>query len=683
VFQNLGDGTYFHSGYLALRQAIAAGTTITYKILYNDAVAMTGGQPVEGKLSVPEISRQVEAEGAARVAIVSDEPDKYRGREKEFPPGTTFHARAQLDAVQRELREIAGVTVLIYDQTCAAEKRRRRRKGEYPDPSRRVVINQAECEYCGDCTEQSNCLSVIPVETEFGRKRMIDQSSCNKDYSCVNGFCPSFVSVLGGEVRKPTGHNFSKDDLATALGQLSDAPAWQWTGPFDLLVTGVGGTGVVTVGALIAMAAHLEGKHASVLDFMGFAQKGGSVLAFVRLATRAEWLNQVRIDTQQADAFLACDLVVGAGADALGTVKHGRTRIVANTHEIATAAFLRDPNASVHAPELIAKMRHAAGAEGVTTLDAQALALRFLGDTLGANILLLGYAWQQGLIPVGLAALERAIELNGVAVEMNKGAFALGRLAAGDPQALDRLALSAQEVKPPRLDTLEAMLAHRKAFLAGYQSARYAHRYEALVRKVEDRERSLFGRETAPALAYAVARNYAKLLAYKDEYEVARLYTDGQFAQSLKAQFDGDYKVAFHMAPPLVARPGKDGAPPRKITLGQWLWPAMRLLASLRAVRGTWLDPFGRTGERRMERRLARDYAATLERMLPELTPQKRDLAVAIANVPDGIRGFGHIKLANATIAKAREQELLTRYFGSENYDAKAKLESIAISTGE
>ncbi|HEX7385581.1 MAG TPA: indolepyruvate ferredoxin oxidoreductase family protein, partial [Burkholderiaceae bacterium] len=438
VFQNLGDGTYFHSGLLAIRQAIAAGANLTYKLLYNDAVAMTGGQPVDGHIGVPEIARQVEAEGAGRVAIVSDDIARYRGREAEFPKGTTFHPREKMDAVQRELREVPGVTLLIYDQTCAAEKRRRRKKGELEDPKRRVFINEQVCEGCGDCGTASNCLSVIPVETDWGRKRAIDQSTCNKDYSCVNGFCPSFVTVEGAVLRKRVGSGVAPEALARELAAIPEPAPWRWTGPFDLLVTGVGGTGVVTVGALVTMAAHLEGKQASVLDFMGFAQKGGAVLSFVRLALTPDQLNQVRIDTQQADALLACDMVVGASPEALGTIKHGRTVVLVNTHELATAAFVRDPDADLHAGGLLAKLRHAAGAGRVHATDAQQIAQAMLGDTLPANIVMLGALFQRGLVPLSEAALLKAIELNGVAVETNRVAFGLGRLAVAEPEALRR-----------------------------------------------------------------------------------------------------------------------------------------------------------------------------------------------------------------------------------------------------
>jgi len=656
VFQNLGDGTYFHSGLLAIRQAIAAGANITYKLLYNDAVAMTGGQPVDGQISVPAIARQVEAEGAKRVVVVSDEIGKYRGHESEFPSGTTFHDRAEMDAVQRELREVEGVTLLIYDQTCAAEKRRRRKKQEMVDPPQRIFINERVCEGCGDCGVASNCLSVIPVETDWGRKRQIEQSSCNKDYSCINGFCPSFVTVEGAVLKKRVGSGISAEAVARELAAIPSPAPWHWTGPFDLLVTGVGGTGVVTVGALISMATHLEHKQASVLDFMGFAQKGGAVLSFVRLALTPDELNQVRIDTQQADLVLACDVVVGASTDALGTVKHGRTVVIANTHEIATAAFVRDPNASLHASALLDKLHHAAGPERVFTTDAQSIAQRMLGDTMPANIIMLGVAFQRGLVPVAEAALMRAVELNGVAVETNKLAFALGRLSVAAPDALLRLEGAST---PAAADTLDALIARREAFLTDYQDGALAQRYRALVDRVRNAEAAL-GRET---LTDAVARQYARLLAVKDEYEVARLYTDGGFMQSLGEQFERWDDLTFHMAPPLLARRGADGRP-RKLRLGAWLMPTLRLLAPMRRIRGRWFDPFGHTEERRLERQLARDYEALIDEVLASLTADEHALAVAIAKVPENIRGYGHVKLANLASAKGRWRELLDRFHG-------------------
>ncbi len=660
VFQNLGDGTYYHSGYLAIRQAVAANATLTYKILFNDAVAMTGGQPVDGVISVDGIARQVEAEGVKQVVVLSDDIGKYDAIRSRFPAGTGFHDRDELDAVQRRLREIPGVTVLIYEQTCAAEKRRRRKKGELVDPERRMFINDRVCEGCGDCSVQSNCVAVLPLETPLGRKRQIDQSSCNKDYSCAKGFCPSFVGVLGGKVRKRVGALAGgTGEFMRRVDALARPAAHEWTGPYDLLVTGVGGTGVVTVGALIAMAAHLEGKSASVLDFTGFAQKGGSVLSFVRLADVPSRLNQVRIDTQQADAVLACDLVVGASPDALATVRHGRTRILANTHEVPVAESLRDPDASLKIPQLLDKLRFAAGAERVETLDAQSLAQTFLGDSIVSNILALGYAWQRALVPVSLDALMRAIELNAVGVENNKLAFSLGRLAAQDPPAVASLLGSAAGESAIE-ETIDELILRGVTHLTGYQSARYARRYADVVAAARRKEQSV---QADPSLPFtrAVAHSLLKLMAYKDEYEVARLYTDGQFARSVQEQFEGDVRLEFFMAPPAFTR-ARDGHPPRKVRLGGWMLPAMKVLAQGRYLRGTALDFFGRTQERRMERGLIESYLQRIDSLLAALTPQRLKIACDIAALPLQMRGFGHVKLANVALAGAREAELLHRF---------------------
>ncbi|WP_374666105.1 indolepyruvate ferredoxin oxidoreductase family protein [Ramlibacter sp.] len=675
IFQNLGDGTYYHSGYLAIRQAVAAKATLTYKILFNDAVAMTGGQPVDGIISVDGIARQVEAEGVKQVVVVSDDIGKYDAIHGRFPAGTTFHDRAELDAVQRRLRELPGVTVLIYEQTCAAEKRRRRKKGELADPDRRLVINDRVCEGCGDCTVQSNCVAVLPLETPLGRKRQIDQSACNKDYSCAKGFCPSFVGVVGGKLRKRAGAlaaspspsgggpgwGRSAERFHSHLAPQPHPPPHTWTGPYDLLVTGVGGTGVVTVGALVAMAAHLEGKSASVLDFMGFAQKGGSVLSFVRFADRPERLNQVRIDTQQADAVLACDLVVGASPDALVTVRHGRTRILANTHEVPVAESLRNPDASLKTPLLLEKLRFAAGAERVETLDAQALAEAFLGDSIYSNIVALGAAWQRGLVPLSLAAMQRAIELNGVAVPSNRLAFSLGRLAEADAAALHALleddASPSSTTQPEPLDKL---VARAMAHLTAWQDASWARRYADVVAMAREREEALGTDESLP-FTRAVAQGLLKLMAYKDEYEVARLYTDGEFLHQLQHQFEGDFQLEFHMAPPLLSRP-REGQPPRKLRLGGWMLPAMRVLALGRRLRGTALDVFGRTEERRTERALIETYRERVLSLLPALTPERLKTATEIALLPMTIRGFGHVKLANLALARAREAELLHRF---------------------
>ena len=661
VFQNLGDGTYWHSGYLAIRQAVASKATITYKILFNDAVAMTGGQPVDGVISVDRVARQVESEGVKKVIVVSDDIGKYDSQHHLYPPGTEFHPREAMDAVQRRLREIAGVTVLIYEQTCAAEKRRRRKKGELVDPARRIVINERVCEGCGDCSVQSNCVAVLPRETALGRKRQIDQSSCNKDYSCVKGFCPSFVGVLGGSLRKKAGALESgRDHFERRVAALPLPEPHAWTGPYDLLVTGVGGTGVVTVGAVIAMAAHLEGKAASVLDFMGFAQKGGSVLSFVRWADRPDRLNQVRIDTQQADAMLACDLVVGASPEALQTVRHGRTRVLANVHEVHVAEALHNPDADLRVDALLQKLHFAAGKERVETFDAQALAQDFLGDTIVANILALGYAWQRGLVPMSLAALQRAIELNGVAVQNNLLAFSLGRLAAADPAACDALRSGgAASESLPDVETVESLVTRGALHLTGYQDAAYAQRYAERVRMVQAHEAALGGDASLP-FTRAVAKSLLKLMAYKDEYEVARLYTDGRFRQELAQQFDGDVKLEFYMAPPLLSR-AKNGQAPRKLRLGAWLLPLLRVLAHGKRLRGGALDLFGRTDERRLERELIRQYEARIDELLPQLRIETLALAGEIARLPLSMRGYGHVKIANVALARAREAELLHR----------------------
>ena len=563
-------------------------------------------------------------------------------------------------------REIDGVTVLIYEQTCAAEKRRRRKKGELVDPDKRLFINEAVCEGCGDCSVQSNCVAVLPHETALGRKRKIDQTACNKDYACVKGFCPSFVGVTGGTLRKKAGAlsgsrigEGGQDAFTRLVASLPEPAPHGWTGPYDLLVTGVGGTGVVTVGAVIAMAAHLEGKSASVLDFMGFAQKGGAVMSFVRLADVPERLNQVRIDTQQADAVLACDTVVAAQPEALGTVRHGRTRILANVHETPVAESLKNPDASLKTDGLLAKLRFAAGDERVETFDAQRLAEDFLGDTVTANIVAMGYAWQRGLVPVGFAAIQRAIELNGVAVPANQAAFSLGRLAAADPGACAALLGDAVQPASPHGESLDELIAHAMSQLTQYQNAAWAGRYAALVREAHAREQAVA--PGSEAFTRAVALSLRKLMTYKDEYEVARLYADPAFRQALGQQFEGDVKLSFYMAPPLISR-GKNGQPPRKIELGGWLLPALRWLARGKALRGGVFDIFGRTEERRMERELIERFEARVRELLPQLTTGNLRLAVDIAAVPLSMRGFGHVKQAAVVLARVREMELLHRF---------------------
>lgn len=645
VFQNMGEGTYFHSGYLAIRQAVAANATITYKILFNDAVAMTGGQPVDGPISVPQISRQMASEGVKRVVVTSDEPEKYAG--VEMGAGVVVHHRRELDRLQRELREIAGVTILIHDQTCAAEKRRRRKKNAYPDPARRLAINTAVCEGCGDCGVQSNCLSVVPVETPYGRKRAIDQSSCNKDYSCVDGFCPSFVSVMGGAPRKTAAPQAERTRLADAIAGLPlPAPASQ-DGVYSLLVAGMGGTGVITIGALVSMAAHLEGRSTSVLDLTGLAQKGGTVISHIRIGTAQEAPGPVRIDWQQADTAIMCDPVAAVSPESLGALRHGHTHVIANTYVAPLSEFTRNPDAAFRPESLLAKIRHAVGDAHAESLDAHQIAVALFGDSILSNIFLLGYAWQRGWVPVSHAALKLAIELNNVAVHKNTEAFDYGRLAAQQPEALaSALRPAAQVVQLTIPESFDKRLARGIADLTRYQDAAYARRYEAIVRGVADRERAVHP-GGALRLAPVVARELYRLMAYKDEYEVARLFTDGAFEAQLGAQFEGDYSLRFHMAPPLLSRKDPRTGVPRKMTFGPRMMPALRLLARFKRIRGTWLDPFGYTADRRTERAMIQTYVAAIETLCGKLDAARLSEAVRIASLAEKVRGYGHVKDKN------------------------------------
>jgi indolepyruvate ferredoxin oxidoreductase len=654
IFANLGDGTYFHSGILAIRAALAAGVTITYKILYNDAVAMTGGQPIEGRLTVPQITQQLAAEGVTRIVVVSDEPDKYPA-DAGFTAGVDIFHRERLDEVQRNLRETPGVSVLIYDQTCAAEKRRRRKRGTFPNPPKRVFINELVCEGCGDCSRASNCLSVVPVETEFGRKRAIDQSSCNKDYSCVEGFCPSFVTVHGGAVRK---HHAPKDH--DEIPALPTPPEPSLAEPYNILVAGIGGTGVVTIGALLGMAAHLEGKGCSVLDMTGLAQKGGAVLSHIRIAKAPGDIHAARVTTGGAHLLLGCDIVVAAAPDGLARLREGVSRAVINQHETITGAFPRNPDLAFPRRQLAQQVSAAVGPGRADFIDATRLATALLGDSIATNLFMLGHAFQKGLIPVGADAIERAIELNGVAVDANRHAFRWGRWAAIDAAAVERAAGPAVTDRVPPAQTLEELVAHRVAFLSQYQNPAYAERYGRWVQRAEQREREQMPGERA--LAEAVARNLFKLMAYKDEYEVARLYTEGTFRKELDRQFEGDFTLEFHLAPPLLADRDPATGHLKKRRYGPWMMQAFRFLARLKFLRGTALDPFGRSEERRTERRLVAEYEALLEELLVELTPDNHRLAVALARIPEQIRGFGHVKAGNLAKARAEQEKLLEAF---------------------
>ena len=659
VFANLGDGTYFHSGILAVRACVAAAVNITFKILYNDAVAMTGGQPVDGPLDPAMITRQLAAEGVRTIVVVSDEPDKYP-LGIDWAPGVTVEHRDHLDRVQRDLRELEGVTAIVYDQTCAAEKRRRRKRGRFPDPAKRAFINELVCEGCGDCSVQSNCVSVVPQETEFGRKRAIDQSSCNKDFSCVKGFCPSFVTVHGGTLRKGKASTEAEsDDELWPVLPSPTLPALDQ--PYGILVTGVGGTGVVTIGALIGMAAHLEGKGCTLLDMAGLAQKGGAVTSHVRLAATPDEIHAVRISAGGARLVLGCDLVVASGFEALSKVSSASTHAIINSHETVTGDFTRNPAYVFPGKRLRERIAEAAGDGRADFLDATRIATALMGDSIATNLFMLGYAWQKGLVPISEAALHKAIELNAVAVEANKRAFLWGRRAAHDLAAVERAATPKDEPQSHHLSqSLDEIVARRVAFLTDYQDAAYAARYRDLVERARQAEA---GRTPGRSgLAEAVARYYFKLLAYKDEYEVARLFTETGFVEQVKAQFEGDVEVHLHLAPPLLAKRDLESGHLQKREYGPWMFRAFKLLARLRRLRGTRLDIFGYSAERRHERQLITDYEALIGELLSGLGHDNHALALELAAIPDNIRGYGHIKEASLAAAKAHQAQLLAAF---------------------
>ena len=666
VFANLGDGTYYHSGLLAIRAAVAGKVNITYKILYNDAVAMTGGQTVDGPIDPAMISRQIAAEGVHPIIVVTDEPEKYPAS-VDWAPGVTIRHRSELDAVQRELRDVPGVSAMIYDQTCASEKRRRRKRNEYPDPAKRVVINEAVCEGCGDCSVQSNCLSVEPLETEFGRKRQINQSSCNKDYSCVNGFCPSFVTVEGGSLKKPKKAAVAEAGKPAPAQASLPTPALPDTRePYGILVTGIGGTGVVTVGQILAMAAHVEGKGCSVLDMSGLAQKGGPVLSHVRLADHPEQLFSTRVGTGAADLVIGCDEIVTAGRDALSRMGEGRTHAVINATGTPTAAFVRNPDWQF--PEAGARqdIGRACGDGRAEFVDAGRIATALMGDTIATNMFMLGYAWQKGWVPLAEASVLKAIELNGVSVAFNTQAFAWGRTAAHDLAAVEKLARAsapAQVIEFRRAPGLDDVIARRVAFLTDYQNVGYAAQYTDLVTRVRQAESAVVEAGKPLRLTETVARYYFKLMAYKDEYEVARLHADPAFTQKIAGMFEGDYKVKFHLAPPLLAKRDSKGHLVKR-EFGPWMMGAFRLLSRMRGLRGGALDVFGYTAERRTERELIVHYRDTLLGLLPRLSSANLAQMIALAAIPEDIRGYGHVKERHLLAARAKEAVLLAQLRG-------------------
>ena len=654
AFQNLGDGTYFHSGILAVRQAVAVKANLTYKMLYNDAVAMTGGQPIDGQLSVEDMANQLYWEGVRPIVIVTDEPEKYPATVS-WPKGTTIRHRKELELVQKELQQVKGVSAIIYDQTCAAEKRRRRKRGQFPNPPKRVFINQDVCEGCGDCNKKSNCVSVQPLDTEFGRKRKIDQSNCNKDYSCLDGFCPSFVTVHGGGPRKGEAAN-TADELATIFAGLPAPGVAPLNDPYNVLITGIGGTGVLTVGAILGMAAHLDGKACSVMDITGMAQKGGAVVTHLRFGASRDKLFATRLWENSADLVIGCDLVVTTSPATLDLVRSDTARIVVNSDVVPTAQFQSNQAIDLSQDKLLGVLAQRVPRERVSPVPATSSAVRLMGDSIATNVFMLGYAIQKGLMPISVQAVEQAIGLNGVAIDQNLHALNWGRLAAQDPKRFgELLARSAGEQagEEPISETLDQLVARRIRHLTDYQDAGYARTYADYVDKVRQLESARVPGSTV--ITNAVAFSLAKLMSYKDEYEVARLYTSGDFLRRLRQQFDGDYKLNFHLSPPILNPRDKATGKPRKVSFGPWMFSAFRLLARLKRLRGTPLDVFGYTGERRMERRLIEDYRRTIDGVLPVLNAENAELVAKIAALPDVIRGYGHVKEENL---RKYEQEL-------------------------
>jgi indolepyruvate ferredoxin oxidoreductase len=654
VFANMGDGTYYHSGYLAIRAAVASKANITFKILYNDAVAMTGGQPVDGPLTPWNVSQQVYAEGVRRIAYVTDDLERYP-LGASFAHGTTIHHRDELVAVQENLKRWKGTSVLIYDQTCAIEKRRRRKRGTLVDPNKRIFINETVCEGCGDCGKKSNCLSIIPVETEWGLKRAIDQSPCNKDYSCVKGFCPSFVSVIGGRLRKPEPASVPEELFAN----IPNPKALSLNRPYSIFVAGVGGTGVVTIGSLIGVAAHLEGKGCSIVDMAGLAQKGGAVVSHIRVSKKPEDIHATRVSRGGADLLLGADLVVSANPDGLEKIAKNHTRVIVNSHEAITGHFTQNPDAIVPGKDLKAELIQVAGKKNVDFIEANKLATALLGDSIASNIFLVGYALQKGFIPVSPQAIIEAIKLNDVAITMNTHAFQWGRLAAIDRNVVEDFARKEVPVDPDHVisETFKEKTIRRHEFLVEYQDKAYADRYLSFVQKVA-REEMMLGLN---GLAEIVAQTYFRLLAMKDEYEVARLYTNGDFMRRINQQFEGNFKLQFHLAPPMFSRRDPHTNELKKSAYGPWVFKVFKLLAKAKKLRGTMFDVFGYSQERKMERQLLTDFEIMMGKLLVQLTPDNHAVACELAALPQTVRGFGHVKERNLKAARLAEEKLWER----------------------
>jgi indolepyruvate ferredoxin oxidoreductase len=655
IFANIGDGTYFHSGILAVRQSVAAGVNITYKILYNDAVAMTGGQPIgersEGHTTL-QIAQSMRAEGAKRIAIVTDEPEKYDGAD--LVADVNVYHRTLLDQVQREMREVKGCSVIIYDQTCATEKRRRRKRGTMVDPAVRVLINDLVCEGCGDCGVQSNCLSVEPLETEFGRKRTINQNTCNKDVSCLKGFCPSFVTVEGGQLKKKA-KGVSRIALPVIELPLPTLPKTQHA--WGTVVAGVGGTGVITIGQLLGMAAHIEGKGIVTQDSAGLAQKGGATWSHVLIADDQEAIRTTRVSMAAADLIIGCDPIVSAGKETLQRMLQGRTHVALNAYSTPTAAFVKNANWQNPAEQCAADIANAVGLEGLSAFDANRVSTQVLGDTIYINPMLLGFAWQKGWVPLGHEALMRAIELNDVAVAQNIAAFEWGRHCAHHWNVVDALLAPAQVIQFHKPQGVDALVAKRVAFLTDYQNASYAKRYSDIVLRVKAAEAAFH----KTSLSEAVARNLFKLMAYKDEYEVARLHTNTAFLQKIGDMFEGDYTVNYHLAPPIISKTNEKGEL-QKQKFGPMMLTGFKLLKHFKVLRGTPLDIFGNTEEREMERALIGEYVASIDEVLAKLNADNHALALEIANLPDAVKGFGHVKARKVVAVRSKWDGLMEKW---------------------
>lgn len=656
IFANLGDGTYFHSGTLAIRAAVAGKINITYKILYNDAVAMTGGQHVDGEMPVYRVAQQVMAEGVTKAWILSEQPEIYKTM-KGIPAEVPVLHRDYLDKVMKECKETEGTTVIIYDQTCAAEKRRRRKRGQYPDPDKRVFINDNVCEGCGDCSVQSNCVAVQPVETEYGRKRKINQSMCNKDFSCLKGFCPSFVTIHGGQVKKTK--SSSGDDIFDGL---PDPKLMKLDHAYNIMVTGIGGTGVLTVGALLGMAAHLEEKYCRNLDMTGLAQKGGEVLSHVRISSTPADLRTGHIMTGSADLLLACDIVSAVGATSYETLHPSRTKAVVNTNNTPVADFVTNNEIDFHEAQVRDTLLKVLDPNGQDFVPATEIARVLMGDEIATNIFVVGFAWQKGLLPLTKDSIMKAIELNGVAIDANKRAFNYGRLAAHDPETITKMV---QEVKGDGeiqtvSNTLDELIAKREKYLTDYQNEAYAKRYYNLVMRTRETEEKIVA--NSQGLTEAVARYYHKLMAYKDEYEVARLYSNGDFMRKLKAEFGGNFKLEFNLAPPIISADDPATGRPKKRKFGPWMLGAFGLLAKMKGLRGTPFDIFGYNPERKKERELIAQYERDVDHVLKHLNAENLEAGIALLSVPDHIRGYGPVKEGNMERAAKMREELIDKF---------------------